>query len=71
MWFGLSRIWGEWRFALVIVKPDTVIERETLNYERYLLQLVTRECEDRQLKRIERLLNQSRILAEKALSPLA
>ena len=43
-------------------------ERETLSYERYLLQLVTRECEDRQRKRIERLLNQSRIPAEKALS---
>lgn len=43
-------------------------ERETLSYERYLLQLVTRECEDRQRKRIERLLNQSRIPAEKVLS---
>jgi hypothetical protein len=43
-------------------------ERETLSYERYLLQLVTRECEDRQRKRIERLLHQSRIPAEKALS---
>jgi len=43
-------------------------ERETLSYERYLLQLVTRECEDRQRKRIERLLNQSRIPAEKASS---
>jgi hypothetical protein len=30
-------------------------ERETLSYERYLLQLVTRECEDRQRKRIQRL----------------
>src|SRR5437868_15534960 len=43
-------------------------ERETLSYERYLLQLVTRECEDRQRKPIERLLHQSRIPAEKALS---
>src|SRR3954466_11691145 len=43
-------------------------ERETLSYERYLLQLVARECEDRQRKRIERLLHQSRIPAEKALS---
>ena len=40
-------------------------ERETLSYERYLLQLVTRECEDRQRKRIQRLLAQSRIPAEK------
>jgi DNA replication protein DnaC len=43
-------------------------ERETLSYERYLLQLVARECEDRQRKRIQRLLSQSRIPAEKALS---
>src|SRR5438874_7882578 len=43
-------------------------ERETLSYERYLLQLVTRECEDRQRKRIQRLLAQSRIPAEKALA---
>jgi hypothetical protein len=28
-------------------------ERETLSCERYLLQLVTRECEDRQRKRID------------------
>ena len=41
-------------------------ERETLSYERYLLELVTRECEDRQQKRIQRLLSQSRIPAEKA-----
>jgi hypothetical protein len=24
-WVGLSRVWSEWRSALVIVKPDTVI----------------------------------------------
>ena len=28
-------------------------ERETLSYERYLLDLVTRECQDRQHKRIQ------------------
>jgi hypothetical protein len=33
-------------------------ERETLNYERYLLELVTRECEDRRHTRIQRLLRQ-------------
>jgi DNA replication protein DnaC len=33
--------------------------------------LVTRECEDRQRDRIQRLLNQSRIPAEKALSTFA
>jgi DNA replication protein DnaC len=43
-------------------------ERETLSYERYLLDLVTRESQDRQQKRIQRLLRQSRIPAEKALS---
>jgi DNA replication protein DnaC len=43
-------------------------ERETLSYERYLLDLVTRETHDRQQKRIERLLRQSRIPAEKSLS---
>ena len=42
-------------------------ERETLSYERYLLELVTRECEDRQRKRIQRLLRHSRIPAEKGL----
>jgi len=43
-------------------------ERETLSYERYLLELVTRECEDRRHKRIQRLLRQSRIPAEKSLA---
>jgi DNA replication protein DnaC len=42
-------------------------ERETLSYERYLLDLVTRECEDRQHKRIERLLRQSKMPLEKSL----
>lgn len=43
-------------------------QRETLSYERYLLHLVTRECEDRQQKRIERLLRQSKIPADKSLA---
>jgi DNA replication protein DnaC len=43
-------------------------ERETLSYERYLLELVRRECEDRRHKRIQRLLRQSRIPAEKSLA---
>jgi putative transposase len=25
LWIGLSRVWTEWRSALVIVEPDTVI----------------------------------------------
>jgi len=28
-WVGLSRIWSEWRDALVIVKPDTVVRWQT------------------------------------------
>ena len=36
-----------------------VAERETLSYERYLLDLVTRETQDRYQKRIQRLLRQS------------
>ena len=43
-------------------------ERETLSYERYLLELVTREFEDWRHKRIQRLLRQSRIPAEKSLA---
>src|ERR1700761_1398460 len=43
-------------------------ERETLSYERYLLDLVTRESQDAPQKRIQRLLRQSRIPAEKALA---
>jgi DNA replication protein DnaC len=43
-------------------------ERDTLSYERYLLDLVTRECQDRQQKRIERLLRQSRIPVEKSMA---
>lgn len=35
-----------------------VAERETLSYERYLLDLVTRKSQDRQQKRIGRLLHQ-------------
>jgi DNA replication protein DnaC len=43
-------------------------ERETLSDERYLLGLVTRECQDRRQKRIQRLLHQSRIPPEKSLA---
>jgi len=39
-------------------------ERETLSYQRYLLDLVTRETQDRRQKGIQRLLRQSRIPAE-------
>jgi DNA replication protein DnaC len=43
-------------------------ERETLSYERYLLELLERECQVRREKRIERLLRQSRIPLEKDLT---
>src|SRR5947209_3747106 len=43
-------------------------ERETVSYERYLLDLVGRETQDRRPKRIQRLLRQSRIPAQKALA---
>src|SRR5262245_56584017 len=42
-------------------------EREALSYERYLLELCERECQERQAKRIERLLRQSRLPLEKGL----
>lgn len=42
-------------------------EQETLSYEQYLWELVTRECETRQANRIERLLRQSRLPPEKTL----
>src|SRR5260221_10828667 len=42
-------------------------EQETLSYERYLLELCERECQERQGKRITRLLRQSRVPLEKSL----
>src|SRR5438270_3997162 len=41
--------------------------RETYSYERFLLELCERECQERQGKRIERLLRQSRLPLEKSL----
>src|SRR5215831_12583509 len=43
-------------------------QQETLSYEGYLLELVERECESRQAKRIERLLQHSRLPREKDLA---
>ena len=45
-------------------------EQETLSYEQYLLELVTRECELRRANRIDRLLDQSRLPLEKTLASL-
>ena len=42
-------------------------ERETLSYEQYLLELARTECEERQTKKIERLLRQSRLPLDKSL----
>ena len=42
-------------------------ERETLSYERYLLEVTTRECEQRRKTRVERLLRESALPLEKSL----
>ncbi len=41
--------------------------REALSYEHYLLELLERECEVRQQKRIERYLRESKLPLEKTL----
>ena len=45
-------------------------EAETLSYERYLLELIEREAEDRRQRRVERLLHQSKLPLEKDLASL-
>jgi DNA replication protein DnaC len=47
-----------------------VARQETLSYQRYLLELLERECEARRAKRIERRLQDSRLSLEKGLSRL-
>jgi len=42
-------------------------EQESLSYERYLLEVITRECEQRRKTRIERLLKDSGLPLEKSL----
>ncbi len=42
-------------------------QQESLSYERYLLELVARECEDRRNRRIERFLRESGLPLEKSL----
>ena len=42
-------------------------ERETLSYERYLLEVITRECEQRRKVRVERLLRESELPRAKSL----
>jgi DNA replication protein DnaC len=42
-------------------------QQETYSYERFLLELCERECQERRTKRIERLLRQSRLPLEKSL----
>lgn len=41
-------------------------EQESLSYEQYLLSLVQRECQERQNRRVERLLQQSRLPLQKS-----
>ncbi len=43
-------------------------EQETLSYERYLLELIERECQVRRQNRVERLLRQSKLPLEKDLT---
>jgi DNA replication protein DnaC len=43
-------------------------ERETLSYEQYLLEVISRECEQRRKKRVERLLKESALPLEKSLA---
>src|SRR5216684_6004186 len=45
-------------------------QQESLSYEQYLLGLAQRECQQRQQRRIERLLRQSRLPLEKSWSAL-
>src|ERR1700693_3433435 len=42
-------------------------ERETLSYEQYLLEVITRECEQRRKARVQRLLKESALPLEKSL----
>lgn len=42
-------------------------ERETLSYEQYLLEVISRECEQRRKSRIQRLLAESELPLEKSL----
>jgi hypothetical protein len=42
-------------------------ERETLSYERYLLEVISRECEQRRKSRVQRLLKDSALPLEKSL----
>jgi DNA replication protein DnaC len=42
-------------------------ERETLSYEQYLLEVITRECEQRRKTRVEKLLRESELPLEKSL----
>ena len=42
-------------------------ERETLSYEQYLLEVVSRECEQRRKARVQRLLKDSALPLEKSL----
>jgi DNA replication protein DnaC len=53
---------------LIYQEVARTAQQETLTYERYLLELVERECQHRQSRRINRLLQQSRLPLEKDLA---
>jgi DNA replication protein DnaC len=43
-------------------------ERETLSYEQYLLEVISRECEQRRKSKVQRLLKESELPLEKSLA---
>lgn len=42
-WIALKRIWKEWRAALVMVQPETVIEWQRKRFKRYWWNFVAAE----------------------------
>jgi DNA replication protein DnaC len=60
----LPTIRGEYEAAAAVAR------QETFSYERYLLELLRRECDTRRSKRIERRLRDSRLFLGKGLSSL-
>ena len=66
----LARLLRELRLPTIRTSYEELArqaEQETHSYERYLLELCERECQERSSKRIDRLLHQSRLPLEKTL----
>src|SRR6266852_5922317 len=53
--------------AAADVRPARRAERETLSYEQYLLEVISRECEQRRKSKVQRLLKDSALPLEKSL----